>query len=109
MSEIYSYPRSLKKLRACFSCHLIKTEEQFIEEGCENCGGKWNKTEAIQRITSNFKGMIAITNPKFSWCGKWLHKPLSGMFVVQTCGCFSWRQSLRVWRNDGTCEGGNKK
>jgi len=81
MSEIYSYPRSLKKLRACFSCHLIKTEEQFIDEGCENCGGKWNKTEAIQRVTSNFKGMIAITNPKFSWCAKWLHKSIITFFL----------------------------
>lgn len=26
----YSYPSSMKRLRACLSCHLIKTEEQVI-------------------------------------------------------------------------------
>ncbi len=81
MSENYSYPTLLKKLRACFSCNLIKTEEQvinyiikFFESGCENCGEKWDKSEAIHKITQNFKGMIAITNPRYSWCAKWLHK-----------------------------------
>ncbi len=29
MSEAtYSYPTSMKKLRACFTCHLVKTEDQ---------------------------------------------------------------------------------
>jgi hypothetical protein len=28
----YSYPKELKKLRACVSCHLIKTEEQVIKK-----------------------------------------------------------------------------
>lgn len=28
MSEIYSYPKELKKLRACIQCSLIKTEPQ---------------------------------------------------------------------------------
>lgn len=27
MSE-YSYPTSLKRLRACVGCHLVKTEDQ---------------------------------------------------------------------------------
>ena len=28
MTEKYSYPDSLKKLRACTICHLVKTEDQ---------------------------------------------------------------------------------
>lgn len=29
MSEMtYSYPTTMKKLRACFNCHLVKTEQQ---------------------------------------------------------------------------------
>lgn len=28
MTELYSYPKELKKLRACLACHLLKTEEQ---------------------------------------------------------------------------------
>ncbi len=27
-NNVYSYPSSLKKLRACTGCHLVKTEEQ---------------------------------------------------------------------------------
>lgn len=26
-----------KGLRCCVSCHLVKTFEQFYEQGCENC------------------------------------------------------------------------
>lgn len=81
MSE-YSYPNTLKKLRACLTCHLIKTEDQvsiiilfqFYKEGCENCEESWNRNEASHKITQNFKGMIAITNPKNSWCARWLKK-----------------------------------
>ncbi len=28
----------------------------------------------MEKITANFKGMIAITNPKNSWAAKWLNK-----------------------------------
>lgn len=30
-------PNSYKKLRACRSCRLIKSEDQFLTDGCENC------------------------------------------------------------------------
>ena len=30
-------PNSLKRLRACIGCSLIKTEEQFMKNGWENC------------------------------------------------------------------------
>ena len=68
----YSYPTSLKKLRACLKCHLVKTEEQFNKEGCDNCGTSPN--EAMDNITPHFKGIIAITNPQYSWAAKWLNK-----------------------------------
>ena len=73
MNYEYSYPTTLKKLRACNECHLVKTEEQVIDNlikfkknGCDNCGE--------QNYTPNFKGIIAIMNPKGSWAAKWLHK-----------------------------------
>ncbi len=69
----YSYPNSLKKLRACINCHLIKTESQFLKDGCDNCTSI-NLNEISNYITSNFKGMIAITYPQGSWCAKWLNK-----------------------------------
>ena len=30
-------PSSLKGVRACKRCGLLKTLDQFISEGCENC------------------------------------------------------------------------
>ena len=32
-----STPANLKALRACKRCGIIKTVEQFMNEGCENC------------------------------------------------------------------------
>jgi hypothetical protein len=32
-----SVPSSLKGVRACKRCGILKTIDQFIEEGCENC------------------------------------------------------------------------
>lgn len=32
-----SVPTSLKGLRACMRCGIIKTLDQFLEYGCENC------------------------------------------------------------------------
>jgi hypothetical protein len=32
-----SVPTSLKGVRACMRCGIIKTLDQFLEYGCENC------------------------------------------------------------------------
>ena len=32
-----STPGSLRGIRACKRCGLLKTMEQFVNEGCENC------------------------------------------------------------------------
>ena len=32
-----SIPKDLRGLRACLSCSLIKTMEQFESDGCDNC------------------------------------------------------------------------
>ena len=38
----YTYPKELKKLKACMDCHLVKTLPQFQKEGCDNCKFKGN-------------------------------------------------------------------
>jgi len=30
-------PTSMKKLRACKDCKLVKTESQFLVDACDNC------------------------------------------------------------------------
>ena len=62
------YPSELKKLKACTECHLVKTYNQFQKEGCENC--RISKDAIDERITSKFKGIIAITDPKRSWAAR---------------------------------------
>lgn len=32
-----STPRSIRGIRACKRCGILKTMDQFIDEGCENC------------------------------------------------------------------------
>lgn len=32
-----SVPNSMKNIRACKRCGILKTIEQFVDDGCENC------------------------------------------------------------------------
>ncbi len=52
-----------------------------MDKGCENCHEDWNRQEAYHNITSNFKGIISITNPKYSWAARWLHKSKNKYFT----------------------------
>ena len=79
MTEYFSSPTELKKLRACADCHLVKTFEQFRKEGCENCNVKGN--EMVEKLTKNFNGIIAITNPKKSWAARYLGKGKNKIFI----------------------------
>lgn len=51
-------PDKLKQLRACLSCKLIKTTEQWREGGCENCVAedKFNGIDSMTYTTPTFKG-----------------------------------------------------
>ena len=71
MTSSYSYPKTMKKLRACIECKLLKTEGEWIESKlvCDNCG---NIRE--DQLTSNHKGIIAFTEPQYSWAAKWLNR-----------------------------------
>ena len=66
----YVYPKTKKKLVACKGCHLIKSIEQFKKEGCENCSKNRENKEVID-FTSDFKGFIAVTDPKKSWVAEY--------------------------------------
>lgn len=45
-------PTTLRSLRACLRCKLIKTTEQFKNKGCENCG----PNISLDRTTPIFHG-----------------------------------------------------
>lgn len=53
-------PHDLRQLRACMICSLVKTHQQFLENGCENCDEfieLAGDTEKISQCTSpSFEG-----------------------------------------------------
>ena len=68
-------PSSNKNLRACLRCSLVKTEQQFLANGCENCPGlqlQGSKSRIEEKTTILFSGVISIMYPDYSWVAKWM-------------------------------------
>jgi len=80
-----SIPDSIKEIRACLKCKLIKTTEQFREEGCENCP---NFTSVAKYTTPTFYGMITMLDPDRSWVARWQRSErlARGCYAIQTIG-----------------------
>lgn len=49
-----------RKTRACLVCGLIKTVEQFVATGCENCTFFTYEDSIDTWTTSNFEGLVLI-------------------------------------------------
>ncbi|CAI2386144.1 unnamed protein product [Moneuplotes crassus] len=75
-------PSSMRKLRACLICSLIKTEEQFYQEGCDNCATAFDGVDG--GTTPNFSGMISMMDPDSSWVARYkrLQKLVPGCYAV---------------------------
>ena len=60
VSGMASMPNELKALRACMVCSLVKTFNQFIDEGCDNCEsflGMRDRQDSVSELTSHtFEG-----------------------------------------------------
>ncbi len=106
-------PSSLKDLRACKICSLIKvktiqtwtkyarncllylflqTLDQFDEEGCDNCDDflrlKNNRDRVFDCTSANFDGMMAIMDPTESWVARWqrIDNCVRGMYAISVSG-----------------------
>mmetsp|Transcript_20506 Transcript_20506/g.53335 ORF Transcript_20506/g.53335 Transcript_20506/m.53335 type:complete len:133 (-) Transcript_20506:140-538(-) len=90
-------PEDVKNLRACLSCGLVKTEDQFLRNGCENCEQWLEIAESYENVkeytSANFKGMAAIVDSRGrdnhgSWVASWLRldglKP--GVYALSVTG-----------------------
>lgn len=55
-------PKDLRGLRACLSCSLVKTFDQFEFDGCDNCEDflrmKNNKDIIYDCTSNNFDGYL---------------------------------------------------
>eukprot|EP01137_Pigoraptor_chileana_P014191 Opistho-2@68529 len=84
-------PTTSKDLRACLVCALIKTYNQFEEDGCDNCRelGISSKLDwAEECISANFDGTISLMEPKNSWVARWqgLQSYKPGCYAISVSG-----------------------
>jgi len=82
-----STPRSIKSLRACLKCKLIKSYTDFEKEGCDNC--KDLEDVAVNQYTTpTFHGMIAMMQPSESWVARWQRQDgkVRGLYAILVVG-----------------------
>ena len=91
--KMASVPDSLKGLRACMRCGIIKTVEQFATDGCENCPflDLQNSDRINSCTTAFFEGQCAVMDPRESWVAKWLRIDayLPGVYAISVTGQFT--------------------
>jgi len=90
--SIYAVPKDLRNLRACLVCSLVKTVDQFEEDGCDNCdrylGMKGDVDKVYEATSANFDGLIAACNPVDSWVCKWqnIDRKCKGVYAMSVTG-----------------------
>mmetsp|Transcript_24943 Transcript_24943/g.54703 ORF Transcript_24943/g.54703 Transcript_24943/m.54703 type:complete len:129 (+) Transcript_24943:114-500(+) len=88
-----SVPDSIRGIRACKRCGILKTLDQFINEGCENCPflDMIDNPERANMCTSAFyEGQAALMDPRESWAAKWIRVDsyLPGVYALSITGTF---------------------
>lgn len=74
----------MTKLRACFVCHLVKTEKQFRDQGCDNClFFKKTGFEFPSYTTPHFESLVSVIDPRTSWVAK--HLGIDGYVAGTYC------------------------
>lgn len=86
-----SAPEAYTRLRACLKCRLIKTESQWLKEGCDNCPNleiQGDVDRMVDCTTPGFEGVIALMAPMKSWMGRWnkLDAGIEGCYAVEVDG-----------------------
>lgn len=84
-------PSSMKGIRACKRCGMLKTMEQFLNDGCDNCPflDMADNPERCALCTSAFfEGQVAIMDPRESWMAKWIRVDnfLPGVYAIEILG-----------------------
>uniref|UniRef100_A0A1I7XJ76 Transcription elongation factor SPT4 n=1 Tax=Heterorhabditis bacteriophora TaxID=37862 RepID=A0A1I7XJ76_HETBA len=90
--SVDTIPRDLRGLRACLLCSLVKSMDQFEQDGCENCDRvlhmKGDTDKVYECTSTNFDGMIAAMMPEDSWVCKWqkINRKCKGIYAVSVSG-----------------------
>ncbi|KAI3643155.1 hypothetical protein MP228_012710 [Amoeboaphelidium protococcarum] len=83
---------STRKLRACLLCSLVKNQNQFRRDGCDNCEQVLQMRDNMDRVydctSPNFSGVVSLMEPDDSWVARWqrLDKFTRGVYAVQVFG-----------------------
>lgn len=78
--------------RACLICSIVRSQKQFMTEGCPNCEEILqlrNSPDAIAECTSSlFEGVITMADPRASWVAKWLRlsEYVPGIYAAKVQG-----------------------
>ncbi|KAL3073279.1 hypothetical protein niasHS_014119 [Heterodera schachtii] len=89
---VETVPADLRNLRACLVCSLVKSEDQFMADGCDNCERFLNIKGDIDKCyectSANFDGIIAVCEPNDSWVCKWqkINRKCPGIYAVSVSG-----------------------
>ncbi|CAB9505356.1 Transcription elongation factor SPT4 [Seminavis robusta] len=86
-------PNAIRGIRACKRCGLLKTLDQFINEGCENCpflDMVDNHERTSMCTTAFYEGHAAVMDPRESWVAKWIRvdNNLPGVYAISVTGQF---------------------
>lgn len=108
-------PRDFKGLRACLNCTLVKTFDQFFQDGCDNCPNlelSNNKDQVNQWTTMSFDGIVSLMKPMESWVAKWqgLREMTPGCYAIKVFGTRpdDERQVAEEYERDAPEDGGEE-
>ncbi|KAE9551077.1 hypothetical protein FO519_005714 [Halicephalobus sp. NKZ332] len=85
-------PTHTSQLRACLVCSLVKTFDQFIKTGCENCEMflrmRGDSDRVSEATSSTFSGLIGAMDNESSWVCKWqkINKKVPGCYAISVTG-----------------------
>lgn len=80
-----------RNMRACMVCSIVKTQQQFLSQGCPNCSFlelRGNQDMIAECTSQVFEGLITISDTSRSWVARWqrLEGYVPGCYAVQVEG-----------------------
>lgn len=87
----FNLPGATTRLRACLSCRIILSPQQFAQEGCPNCPDTdmMGDKQAVEQLTTrNYSGTAAIIDPSNSWVARNIKadKLVPGVYAIVVQG-----------------------